>query len=93
MESDVSFPRNPFITITRSQVLGLLFQLQNLAYNYVLHHTVGQGPPEQTGNNQSKPSGPKSPPPPFAEQRDLWVAGGETQPSGMFPFATTALQS
>lgn len=69
MESDVSFPRNPFITITRSQVLGLLFQLQNLAYNYVLHHTVGQGPPEQTGNKQSKPSGPKSPPPPFAEQR------------------------
>lgn len=33
LESDVSFPRNPFIMITRSQEPGLLFQLQNLEYD------------------------------------------------------------
>lgn len=62
MKSDVSFPRNPFITITRSQVLRLLLELKNLAYNYV-HHTVWQSQPEQTGTMQSKPSDPNYPHP------------------------------
>ena len=68
LENDVSFPSNPFITITRSQGLWLLFQLQDLAYNFVLRCRVGKGHPEQTGTKQSNPSGPKQPPP-FLEQR------------------------
>lgn len=95
MESDVIFPRNQFIMITRSQVLRVLFELQNLAYNYVLHQTVWRGWPEQTGTMQSKPSGPKPPPPPSAEQRGslgwLSCAWGETRPSRMFRLCNICL--
>lgn len=37
MESDVSLPQNPFIMITKSQVLG---PFPNLPYNYVFPYTM-----------------------------------------------------
>ena len=52
MESDVSFPRNPFIMITKSQMLGLL---QNLPYNYVFQFTMWWGQPKA---NQGTPKSP-----------------------------------